>query len=176
MIVDSLDGTVNFACGNPLFALCIALLKGKRIEAGVIYCPAINELYFAEKGKGAFLNGKRISVSETGELGSSYLYLCEGGEKNRNITAELLNKVYPEVLDVRKLGSAGIEAAWVALGRGDAYITTSIEPWDVAPGVLIVKEAGGKVSDFNGNEWKPERSNMIFSNKKLHSKLVEIVK
>jgi len=175
-IVDSLDGTVNFACGNPLFALCIALFKGRRIEAGVIYCPAINELYFAEKGKGAFLNGKRISVSETGELGSSYLYLCEGGEKNRNITAELLNKVYPEVLDVRKLGSAGIEAAWVALGRGDAYITTSIEPWDVAPGVLIVKEAGGKVSDFNGNEWKPERSNMIFSNKKLHSKLVEIVK
>lgn len=175
-IIDSLDGTVNFACGNPLFALCIALVKENQLIMGVIYAPAIKELYFAEKGKGAFLNNKKIHVSKTGTMDKSYVYMCEGGEKNRKRTALLLNSVYPRVLDVRKLGSAGIEAAWVALGRGEGYITTSIEPWDVAPGVLLVKEAGGRVTDFKGNEWQAKRSDMIFSNSLLHPYLKQIVR
>jgi myo-inositol-1(or 4)-monophosphatase len=174
-IVDSLDGTVNFACGNPLFAICIALLNQGRLELGIIYAPAINEFYLAEKGKGAWLNGKKIRVSSTSELSKSYVYMCEGGEKNRQITGVLLQKIYLKVFDVRKLGSAGIEAAWVALGRGDAYITTSIEPWDVAPAVLLVQEAEGKVTDFQGNEWRARRSNLVFSNKKLHNKILALL-
>jgi myo-inositol-1(or 4)-monophosphatase len=175
-IVDSLDGTVNFACGNPLFGVCIALMKKGELQLGAIYCPAIDEFYFAEKGKGAYLNGKKIHVSPAEELGKSYVFQCEGGSKDRVKTAALLDRIYPNVMDLRKLGSAGVEAAWVALGRGDAYVTTSIEPWDVAPGVLLVQEAGGMVTDFEGNDWQLKKSNLIFSNSKLHGQLLGLTK
>ncbi len=175
-IVDSLDGTVNFACGNPLFSICLALMRGKELILGSVCAPAISEFYFAQKGKGAFLNGRRIKVSKTKDLQKSYIYLCEGGEKNRIRTKKILNKLYPNVTDLRKLGSAGIEAAWVAAGKGDGYVTTKIEPWDVAAGVLLVREAGGRVTNFQGKSWMPERNNLIFSNKKIHKGLQELVK
>jgi len=80
------------------------------------------------------------------------------------------------VRDLRKLGSAGLEAAWVACGRGDAYVTTKIEPWDVAAGVLLVREAGGKVTDFRGGAWKTERSDLVFSNGRVHESILELVR
>lgn len=175
-IVDSLDGTVNFACGNPLFSVCLALMRGPELILGIVFAPAINEFYFVQKGKGAFLNGKRIKVSKTRNLQGSYLYLCEGGEKNRIRTKKILNKIYPKVTDLRKLGSAGIEAAWVAAGKGDGYVTTKIEPWDVAAGVLLVQEAGGKVTDFKGKPWTLERNDLIFSNNRIHRDLQKLVK
>lgn len=174
-IVDSLDGTTDFACSNPLFSVCIAVMHRGELILGTIYAPAINELYLGEKGHGAFLNHARIRVSNTSELRQSYVFYCEGGEKNRAITGSILGGVYPEVMDIRKLGSAGIETAWVAAGKGDAYFTTSIEPWDVAPGVLLIREAGGEVTDFNGNPWKPETSNLLFSNGKVHSALLALL-
>jgi len=78
-------------------------------------------------------------------------------------------------MDMRKLGSAGLEIAWVAAGRGEAYLTTKIEPWDVAPGVLLVKEAGGEVSDFQGNPWQRRTSDLLFSNKKLHQRILNLI-
>jgi myo-inositol-1(or 4)-monophosphatase len=174
-IVDSLDGTGNFADFNPLFSVCIALMDQNELLLGAIYAPAIDEFYFAEKGKGAYLNGVKIQVSDVSDLGQSYILYCEGGEKDRGITGELLYKVYPRVTDIRKLGSAGLETAWVATGKGEAYFSTKIEPWDVAPGVLLVQEAGGKVSDFQGNPWKPQTNDLLFSNKKLHERILSLL-
>ena len=174
-IVDSLDGTSDFASSNPLFSVCIAVVHKGELVLGVIYAPAINEFYLAEKGNGANLNQRRIHVSEISELGGSYLFYCEGGEKDRLRTGRLLSNVYLEVTDVRKLGSAGLETAWVAAGRGEAYFTTKIEPWDVAPGVLLVQEAGGEVTDFKGNPWKLETSDLLFSNGRVHTTLLNLL-
>ena len=174
-IVDSLDGTGNFADFNPLFSVCIALMHQSELLLGAIYAPAIDEFYFAEKGKGAYLNGVKIQVSDVSDLDLSYILYCEGGDKDRGRTGELLQKVYPRVTDIRKLGSAGLETAWVAAGKGEAYFSTRIEPWDVAPGVLLVQEAGGKVSDFQGKPWQPQTGDLLFSNKKLHEKVLSLL-
>ena len=175
-IVDSLDGTGNFANFNPFFSVCIALMHKNELLLGTIYAPAIDEFYFAEKGKGAYLNGGRIRVSDITDLSRSYIFYCEGGEKERAKTGKIISRVYPHVMDMRKLGSAGLEIAWVATGRGEAYFTTKIEPWDVAPGVLLIQEAGGGVSDFHGDSWKLQTSDLLFSNGKVHQELLDLVK
>lgn len=175
-IVDSLDGTSNFANSNPLFSICIALMHKKALKLGAIYAPAIDEFYFAKKDRGAYLNGDKIKISTTKTLDQSYLFYCEGGETNRKRIAQNLKKIYPEVTDLKKIGSAGIETAWVAAGRGDGYFTTKIDPWDVAAGVLLVREAGGKVTDFKGGTWKPEKSDLVFSNKKVHQEILGLIK
>jgi myo-inositol-1(or 4)-monophosphatase len=174
-IIDSLDGTGNFADFNPFFSVCLALMHQNELLLGVVYAPAIDEFYFAEKGQGAYLNGVKIQVSAVSDLSRSYILYCEGGEKNRDRTGKLLHKVYPRVIDIRKLGSAGLETAWVAAGKGEAYFTTKISPWDVAPGVLLVQEAGGKVSDFQGHPWRPQTSDLLFSNKKLHEMILSLL-
>jgi myo-inositol-1(or 4)-monophosphatase len=174
-IVDSLDGTGNFANFNPFFSMCVALMHRNELLLGAIYAPAIDEFYFAEKGKGAYLNGVEIQVSDVSNLGQSYILYCEGGEKDRGRTGKLLHNVYHLVTDIRKLGSAGLETAWVAAGKREAYFSTRIEPWDVAPGVLLVQEAGGKVSDFQGNLWKPQTSDLLFSNNRLHEKILGLL-
>ncbi len=174
-IVDSLDGTGNFANFNPLFSVCIALMHQSELLLGLIHAPAIDEFYFAEKGQGAYLNGVKIQVSDLPDLDQSYIFYCEGGDKNRGRTGELLHRIYPHVTDIRKLGSAGLETAWVAAGKREAYFTTRIEPWDVAPGVLLVQEAGGKVSDFQGNPWQPQTSDLLFSNGKVHDKILSLL-
>ena len=175
-IVDSLDGTGNFANFNPFFSVCIALMHKSELLLGTIYAPAIDEFYFAEKGKGAYLNGGRIRVSDITDLSQSYIFYCEGGEKDRAKTGKIISRVYPHVMDMRKLGSAGLEIAWVAAGRGEAYFTTKIEPWDVAPGVLLIQEAGGEVSDFRGDSWKLQTSDLLFSNDKVHQELLDLIK
>ena len=175
-VVDSLDGTGNFANFNPFFSVCIALMHKNELLLGTIYAPAINEFYFAEKGKGAYLNGGRIRVSDITDLSQSYIFYCEGGEKDRAKTGKIISRVYPHVMDMRKLGSAGLEIAWVAAGRGEAYLTTKIEPWDVAPGVLLIQEAGGGVSDFHGDSWKLQTSDLLFSNGKVHQELLDLIK
>jgi len=174
-IVDSLDGTGNFADSNHLFSVCLAVMHNGELLSGAIYAPAINELYLAEKGNGAYLNQRRIHVSETSHLGQSYLFYCEGGERDRTRTGALFSRVYPKVTDLRKLGSAGLETAWVAAAKGEAYFTTKIEPWDVAPGVLLVQEAGGKVTDFNGKPWQPETSDLVFSNGRVHTAIISLL-
>jgi len=175
-IVDSLDGTSGFASSNPLFSVCLAVMHRGELILGTVYAPAIREFYLAEKGNGAYLNQRRIHVSETSDLGQSYLFYCEGGERDRLRTGRLLAKVYPEVTDVRKLGSAGLETAWVAAAKGEAYFTTKIEPWDVAPGVLLVQEAGGEVTDFKGNPWKLETSDLLFSNGRVHTAMLNLLR
>ncbi len=174
-IVDSLDGTGNFSNHNPFFAVCIALIYRGELTLGVIYAPVLNELYLAEKGKGAYLNGVKLGVSNIGELQRSYIIYCEGGSKDRERTGNLLQSIYPHVTDIRKLGSAGLETAWVASGRAEAYFTTAIEPWDVAAGVLLVAEAGGRISDFTGNPWEPVQGDYLFTNGRVQHPLLELL-
>lgn len=175
-IVDSLDGTSDFAGLNPFFSVCMALMHEQELVLGAVYAPAINEFYLAEKGKGAYLNQSRIRVSQVSHLRQSYVFYCEGGEKDRLRTGRILSRIYPEVMDLRKLGSAGLETAWVAAGKGEAYVTTRIEPWDVAPGVLLVREAGGEVSDLEGNQWRPEQSDLLFSNRRVHQTMLDLLR
>ncbi len=174
-IVDSLDGTGDFANWNPLFSVCLAVLHKGDLVLGVVYAPAIDEFYLADRGGGAYLNGKRIRVSNTAELQRSYLFYCEGGERDRERTGAAMAAVYPKVVDIRKLGSAGLETAWVAAGKGEAYFTTKIEPWDVAAGVLLVREAGGMVTDVRGGEWIAERGDLLFSNGHVHAPLLKLL-
>jgi myo-inositol-1(or 4)-monophosphatase len=174
-IVDSLDGTGNFANFNPFFAVCLALMHQGQLLLGVTYAPAIDEFYSAEKGKGAYLNGVKIQVSGVSDLSRSYIFYCEGGDRDRARTGQLLHRVYPLVADVRKLGSAGLETAWVAAGKGEAYFTTRIEPWDIASGILLVQEAGGRVSDFQDNPWRPQTSDLLSSNDKLHETILGLL-
>jgi myo-inositol-1(or 4)-monophosphatase len=174
-IVDSLDGSGNFANFNPLFSISVAFYKKRKPLLGVVFAPALNEFYFAKKGKGAFLNGKRIEVSKIKKLNQAYLVYCEGSEKNRERFSKILSKVYPQVKDIRKIGSAGIECCWVAAGRVDGYFTTQIEIWDVAAGILIVNEAGGKVTDFQGKKWKLQKQDLLFTNSILHKPLISLL-
>jgi len=182
-IVDPLDGTSNFMNSNPFFSISIAFAYKKEIIKSVVYAPFLKELYYAEKGKGAFLldmtrNKKtKLKVSNTKDIKNSYIVSCEGGEKNRKRIAKIYYKIRSKVLDFRKLGSGALECAWVASGRSDAFIVTKISPWDVAGGVLLVKEAGGKITDFKNREWNIfSESDLIISNKKIHNKLVNLLK
>jgi len=175
-IIDSLDGSGNFANKNPLFSVCVCLCLKNEPFLSAIYAPALDEFYFAKKFNGAFLNGKKIRVSQLKKLKESYIVYCEGNEKNRKRIVKIFSKVYPKVKELRKLGSAGLESAWVAKGAVDGYYTTKIDPWDVAAGVLLVKEAGGEVSDFKGRPWQLKRLDLIFSNKKIHARLVNYLK
>ncbi|MBT5016736.1 inositol monophosphatase [Candidatus Peregrinibacteria bacterium] len=175
-LVDSLDGTGNFAVGNPFFAVSIGVMKGKELVLGVIYAPYLNELYVAEKGKGAYLNGQKLTVSEVAMLKDSYVTSCEGGDSERKQLNPINSRLYPKVQDLRKLGSAALECAWVASGRAEAYFTTKICNYDVAAGVLLVEEAGGKVSDFEGRWWQPIQDGFLFSNELVHEELLQVVK
>lgn len=174
-VVDSLDGTSNFANQNPLFSVCTAFMKDKKLVLGAVFAPAIDEFYFAKKGKGAFLNKKRIFVSKIKDLSQCYLLFCDGKEKKRKRVAKVISNVFWRVKDLRKIGSAGIEICWVASSRAEAFFSFQIEPWDVAAGTLILKEAGGKVSDFKGKPWKLKREDFLFSNKKIHDQILKLL-
>jgi myo-inositol-1(or 4)-monophosphatase len=175
-IVDSLDGTSNFAMGNPFFSVSIALVKGDQPLIGVVYAPFLDELYVAELGKGTTLNGTAITVSRISDIRGSYIVACEGGSKTNVRMADVFSKIYPDVKDMRKIGSAAIEGGMVAAGRADAYVTLDIFPWDVAASILLVTEAGGRVTDFSGNPWRPVQSDIIMSNGLLHPELLRRVK
>lgn len=175
-IVDPLDGTGNFVNGNPLFSVSIAFMENNKLKYGAIYFPVSDETFFAEKGKGAFLNGKRIRVSKIDKIEKSYFVTCEGVEKSKKRKAKLYSTIISKAIDIRKLGSGSLECAWVACGRAEAYLTFKVPPWDVAAGVLLVGEAGGKVSDFKGNEWSLRKCDFLASNSLIHEKILKLVR
>ena len=174
-IIDPLDGTANFITGNPFFSVSIALARKNEVILGVIKAPFLNELFVAEKNKGAFLNGRKIKVSNIDQIEEAYFLSCGGGDKNNERIAKINSVIHPKTKDLRKLGSGALEGAWVACGRADAYFAPQIYPWDIAAAALLVREAGGKVTDFEDKEWKPKPSNVVLSNGKIHSKLLELI-
>ena len=152
-IVDPLDGTLNFLHGIPQFCVSLALKKGDEIIAGVIYNPILDELYWSEKGKGTFLNQRRVRVSGRRQIDEALIaigtpYRHQDEIDTTNYTSQLAGKV----AGMRRLGSAALDLAYVASGKFEASFATNLKPWDVAAGILMVKESGGYLSDVKGGQ------------------------
>lgn len=176
-IVDPLDGTTNFAHGYPCFAVNIALEYDDEIVLAVTYDPTRDELFSAEKGNGASLNGRKIRVSETERL--SEALTVTGFPYNfaqKKNFAEHLTKFLLTARGVRRDGSAAIDMAYVACGRFDGFWEEGLNPWDVAAGVLLIKEAGGQVTDYKGLPLNIYQPPICGSNGLIHAEMLEVLK
>lgn len=173
-IIDPIDGTVNFANGIPLCCVSIGLEKEGEMIMGAVYNPLMNELFFAEKTKGATLNDKKIEVSNKTKVATSclvtgfpYIYFDEP-----NGPLEIFEKFIRKGIAVRRLGSAAIDLCWVAAGRFDGFYEHSLKAWDSAAGSLIVKEAGGKITDFKGDVYSIYQPRILATNGKIHEEML----
>jgi len=176
-IIDPIDGTVNFAHGIPICCVVIAIEKDKEIIMAAVLAPLLNELYFAEKGKGASLNQKKIAVSDERSVlksclvtGFPYTYIDAP-----NGPVDVFSRLVKKGVPVRRLGSAAIDLCWVAGGRFDGFYEHKLEPWDSAAGFLIVEEAGGKVTDFKGKPFSPYQHHIVATNGHIHRELLGVV-
>ncbi|ODT26586.1 MAG: inositol monophosphatase [Kaistia sp. SCN 65-12] len=178
-IVDPLDGTTNFLHGIPLFACAIALERNNEIVASVIYNPAMEELYTAEKGGGAWLNDrKRLRVANRRHLADAVVVtgINSRGRALDVLQLKQLAQVTPAVSGIRRTGSASTDLAWLAAGRFDGYWEAGLAPWDVAPGFLMVREAGGAVTDYAGTPGSIWNGQVIAGNETIQAQLLKIVK
>ncbi len=177
-IVDPLDGTTNFLHGFPHFAISIALEREKEIVAGVILNPITDELFWAERGKGAYLNDKRLRVSGRERLGSAMLAtgIPHNGRPDQDLFIRELDTVMRQVAGVRRMGSAALDLAYVAAGRFDGFWERNLNLWDIAAGVLMVREAGGAVTDTEGKPRTLETGNVMATNSLLQAPLLDLLK
>lgn len=169
-IVDPLDGTTNFLHGLPQFAISIALERDRQPHAGVIYNPITDELFWADKGEGAYLNDRRLRVSGRSDL-SECLFACGlpfAGRPGREEALEETNRVLERTAGVRRLGSAALDLAYVAAGRFDGFWERDLNIWDVAAGAAIVREAGGLVSEIEGGSKYLSAGSILATNSELH--------
>jgi myo-inositol-1(or 4)-monophosphatase len=181
-IVDPLDGTSNFLHGIPHFAISIAVEERKpdgrgEITQGLIYQPLTDESYWAEKGRGAWLQDRRLRVSARRHLdealiGTGIPHLGRGDSAG---WSKIYNAVAPEVAGIRRFGAAALDLAWVAAGRFDGFWEDDLDIWDTAAGMLLIKEAGGFVTDYRGSDRSFERREYLAGNSELHSKLHKLV-
>ena len=176
-IIDPIDGTMNFLNGVPQFAISIAYEENNEIICGVIFNPITNEMFCAEKGNGAYLNNSRIRVSNKKKLKDALL--VTGGPKG---ASKIKNKIYSEyinvsnnVSNVRKFGSAALDMAYVACGRFDGYWQRELNYWDIAAGVIILREAGGFIDFFEDDISYPLKKNILASNSNIHQELKELI-
>lgn len=152
-VVDPLDGTRNYAQSIPHFCTIVALAKDDEVIAGVVYDPVREETFTAAKGQGAFLNGSPITATETTELSRSLLSFDLGYvDEKAGLAIDLLRSLWPGMYSVRLMGSAGLGVAYAASGRVDLFFHHSLSPWDIAAGLIIMQEAGGRVVDRQGND------------------------
>ena len=177
-IIDPLDGTTNYTHGFPVFCVSIGVEKNGELVCGVVYDPNRDELFTAEKGNGATLNGKKISVSATDSLITSLLvtgFPYNVTENPMNCVEHFQNFLF-EAQAVRRLGSAALDLCYVACGRFDAFWEVALNPWDMAAGVLLVEEAGGKLSDFNGEQHSIFKKDIVASNGIVHQEMLRVLK
>lgn len=173
-IIDPIDGTVNYAHGVPICCVSIALEKEGEIIMGTVYNPFLEELFFAQKGFGASLNDEKIEVSATTELDRAFLvtgfpYVWEEVSNNPvNVFERFIRRGIP----VRRFGSAALDLCWVACGRFDGFWEHHLQAWDSAAGYLIVKEAGGMVTDFTGKEYSPYQKQLLATNGKIQGQML----
>ena len=177
-IVDPLDGTTNFLHGIPQFAISIGLSREGTVIAGVIYNPANDELYIAERGKGAFLNDQRLRVAGRRKLADCVI-ACglphSGRGDHAQFRAEMID-IQDKVAGLRRFGAASLDLAFVAAGRLDGYWERNLSPWDIAAGQIIVREAGGIVSGIEGHDNALTSGNVVCGNEFVHAELVKILK
>jgi myo-inositol-1(or 4)-monophosphatase len=173
-VVDPIDGTRNFAQGIPHFCVVVALAKGSDVVAGVTYDPMKDELFTAELGQGAFLNGTRISVSTREEIPESILGFDLGYVDERaGLALDMVRSLWPRMQGMRLMGSSALGLAYAAAGRLDLYFHHLLSPWDVASGLLLVKEAGGNVVDKQGQPANLFTPSVIASNSKLIGRFLQ---
>src|SRR5213082_2691803 len=173
--VDPLDGTTNFAHGYPCFSVSIALAHSDKVVAGVVYNPIYEELFAAARGDGATLNGKKISVSKVPSLATSLL--CTGFPVHKRKASPNIHYYYDFTLrshGVRRDGSAALDLASVACGRFDGFWEFGLHAWDTAAGVLLVREAGGVVTTFSGQPYRPGDYETLASNGRIHTELRQV--
>ncbi|MDD5587459.1 MAG: inositol monophosphatase family protein [Alphaproteobacteria bacterium] len=178
-IVDPLDGTTNFLHGLPHWCISIAAERDGAIIAGLIYHPVADEMFWAEKGLGAYNNNKRIRVSSRGDFADCLMATGLPFKGSRKPVAPMLselNAVLPQVAGVRRFGAAALDLAYVAAGRYDGYWEDGLNPWDVAAGLVIVKESGGFVSPLNARHDPLKNGSIIASNAVMHDKLVALLR
>jgi myo-inositol-1(or 4)-monophosphatase len=165
-IIDPLEGTLNYAHKLPIWAVNIGLYYKGEPSIGVVYAPLLNELFYAQKGKGTYLNGKKIHVNNDTELIKSFFV--------ESITTLPSLQISPKL--IRKIGCGGIELAYVAAGRFTAKIKAKgQDPYGFGPGNILVTEAGGKITDIKGNKWNLKSEGAISSNGKIHDKLIKLI-
>lgn len=172
-LVDPLDGTTNYAHNYPFFAVSIALEQENEVVLGVVYNPVLDELFAADRGQGATLNGQPIHASETGNLGDSLL--ASGFPYNawttRADNGREWHRLLKRVVSLRSDGSAALDLCHVAMGRLDGYWELDLEAWDMAAGSLIVQEAGGIVTQIGQNRFNPYQRSVVASNRYLHAEI-----
>jgi myo-inositol-1(or 4)-monophosphatase len=177
-IVDPLDGTTNFLHGIPQFAISIGLEREGTIIAGVIYNPANDELFTAERGKGAFLNEQRLRVANRRNLAESVI-ACALPHLGRGDLAGFrkeLELVQERVAGLRRFGAAALDLAWTAAGRLDGFWERNLSPWDMAAGTLMVREAGGFVTDLDGQDAMFSKGDILAGNESIHAELLRLLK
>ena len=181
-IVDPLDGTTNFLHGVPHFSISIAVQEkkpggGTEITQGLVYQPLTDESFWAEKGRGAWLQDQRLRVSARRDLADSIIgtgipFL---GQSDPEKWAKIYLALAPHVAGIRRFGSAALDLAWVAAGRMDGFWEDELQPWDTAAGLLLVREAGGFVTDYRGADRALERGEFLAGSSSIHSKLQKLV-
>lgn len=177
--VDPLDGTNNFAHGLPFFCVSIGVfsLSQKKVAAAVVFNPFLDEMFSAVRGEGAYLNGGRIHVSALNDIGISLIATGFPYDKAVSPDNNLkeFNRILPLIQGTRRMGSAAIDLSYVACGRLDGYWEGKLKSWDMAAGSLIVEEAGGRVSRYDGSPFDPEYPEIVASNGKIHDQLVSLL-
>ena len=176
-IFDPIDGTVNFAHGLPIFCSSLALEVEGQVVVGAVFDPTRQELFVAERGGGARLNGVSLSVSTSADLLDAML--CTGFPYDVHETVDevvgLFGDFVAQARAVRRLGSAALDLCYVAAGRLDGFWEQRLKPWDTAAGALIVEEAGGQVSDLQGESFSPMKGSVLASNKHLHDQMLKVI-
>ena len=178
-IIDPIDGTANFMHGIPHFAISIGLEHNKEIICGIIYDPIKDEMFLAEKGNGSYLNNQRMRVSSRSKLKDCIIFT--GGPKRESKDIDLALAEYKNFsskihIPIRKLGSASLDIAYVAAGRCDGFFQRNLKYWDIAAGIVLVKEAGGFVTDFNGENEYIQNKTILATNSKIKNEMIEVLR
>lgn len=176
-IIDPIDGTVNYAHAIPLTCVSIAVEKNGEVILGAVHNPISGEFFFAEKNEGAFLDDKKISVSEIDDVKRSLLVTGFPYDSNRYKPnpVELFRKFIMESIPIRRLGSAALDLCWTACGRFEGFWEYNLNAWDVAAGYLILQEAGGKLSNFKGEKYSIYGKEILATNGLVHSQMLSII-
>jgi myo-inositol-1(or 4)-monophosphatase len=176
-VFDPLDGTKNYSMQVPFYATAICLMRNNEPVMSVIYVPQIDKLYYAIRGKGAFLNGKKIHVSKTAELTESYVLYChKPNEKSIKNVEKYAAKLKLATKGADRLKTASGEMGLVAQGLCEAYLLDELPIWDLVSGALIIREAGGRATDFTGKEWAVGDKNILVSNGSgIHEKILDVI-
>jgi len=180
IFIDPIDGTTNFVHGLPMTALSVGIWQDGEPLVGGVYNPILNEMYLAAKGEGAYLNGKRLSVSKTLTLqdsliGTGFPYTKNSSPIDLGFVLNSLTNLLPKVRDIRRFGSASIDLCLVARGSFEGFYEINLKPWDVAAGILILLEAGGKVSSIGGEAYSFENRVIVATNGTIHEALLQEV-